>query len=77
MSLKRNLWLIPVAAVSAAVALYLALVSSRSTIDQSELVTTWAMYAAIFVAFAAIALFAYRSLRDSRSATDEARSRPR
>ncbi len=77
MSLKRNPWLVPVAIVLAVGGLYLAFVTSRSTIDQSELLGTWITFAVVFVAFAAIALFAYRSLRSSRAASEEARSKPR
>jgi hypothetical protein len=78
MFVKRNPWIIPVAIVVVGAALYFTFVFSRPSIDQPELLGNWAMFAAIFVAFAAIALVAYRSLRrSSRSGLDEARPKTR
>jgi cellobiose-specific phosphotransferase system component IIC len=77
MFLKRNPWLIPIVVVLVVAGLYLTFVTSRSTIDQPELLGTGTIFAAIFVAFAAIALFAYRALRRSRATMDEARSKQR
>lgn len=77
MFLKRNPWVVPVALVVVGVALYFGFISSRSSIDQSALLTNWVFYAAVFVIFAVIANFAYRSLRrsSSRAEMDEARSK--
>jgi high-affinity Fe2+/Pb2+ permease len=74
MYLQRNPWIVPVALVAVAVALYFAFISSRSSIDQPELATNWILYAVIFVVFAAIATVAYRTMRrTSRTDMDEAR----
>jgi hypothetical protein len=78
MFLNRNPWIVPVALVLVAIALYLAFVSSRSSVDQPELLTQWLMYAVVFVVLAAIAIVAYRTMRrSSRTDMDEARPKGR
>ena len=72
MSLRRSPWILPIVVVLAVIALYFAIVGSRSSIDQSQLFLNWATMAVLFGTFAIIAIVAYINLRRSGHAGDEA-----
>ncbi len=72
MTFRRNPWILPVVVVLAVVALYFAIVGSRSSIDQSELFLNWTTMAVLFGTFAIIAIVAYINLRRTGRVGDEA-----
>lgn len=72
MSLRRNPWILPIVVILAVIALYFAIVGSRSSIDQSQLFLNWATMAVLFGTFAIIAIVAYINLRRTGRVGDEA-----
>lgn len=72
MSFRRNPWIIPVLVILAVIALYIAVVGSRSSIDQAQLFGNWVTMAVLFGTFAVIAVVAYVNLRRSGRVDDEA-----
>ncbi|HEV2603114.1 MAG TPA: hypothetical protein VGU24_05590 [Microvirga sp.] len=75
--LKRNPWILPILIVVGVAALYLAIVTSRSSVDQSELLGHWFTYGAIFVGIALAAVFAYKAFRHDRDRDEGASLRDR
>jgi hypothetical protein len=73
----RSPWIVLVLLVLVAIGLFLAVAFTRAGTDVTELLGAWFVYCAVFVAFAILALVAYRALRRARDpeAVDEARSR--
>ncbi len=72
MTFRRNPWILPIVVVLAVVALYFAIVGSRSSIDQSQLFLNWTTMAVLFGTFAIIAIVAYINLRRTGRVGDEA-----
>ncbi len=72
MSLRRNPWIIPLVVILAVVALYSAIVGSRSSVDQAQLFGNWVTMSVLFGTFAIIAIVAYINLRRSGRVDDEA-----
>jgi len=75
--LKRNPWILPLLIVGGVAALYLAIVLSRGSIDQPELLGHWFTYGAIFVAIALVAVIAYKAFRHDRDRDEGASLRDR
>jgi uncharacterized membrane protein len=72
MSVRRSPWILPIVVVLAVIALYFAIVGSRSSVDQTQLFGNWVTMAVLFGTFAIIAIVSYVNLRRSGRIDDEA-----
>lgn len=71
MYVERNPWIVVVACVVVAAAVYFLAVSVRQ-LDLKELLGMWFMFGSVLVTFGAVAILAYRfSRRTGASALDE------
>ncbi len=74
MSVRRSPWILPIVVVLAVIALYFAIVGSRSSVDQTQLFGNWVTMAVLFGTFAIIAIVSYVNLRRSGRIDDDAAS---